>query len=103
MWAPDTPNISFRRSSGTVRGAAATCIAPPNQIALRLLWTKGVDGDGGGSGSDEAEPGALFIPVDRRAGIGHQLASIELRRLAAMEDRPVMSGARKLSRSIRVK
>jgi hypothetical protein len=44
MWAPDTLNISFRRLSGTVRGAAATCIAPPNQIALRLLEAKGVGG-----------------------------------------------------------
>ncbi len=42
----------------------------------------------GGCGSDEAEPGALFVPVDRRAGVGHQLVGIEVRRLAAMEDRP---------------
>ncbi len=24
------------------------------------------------AGSDEAEPGALFMPIDRRAGVGHQ-------------------------------
>ena len=44
MWAADTPNISFRRLSGTVRGAAATCIASSNQIALRLLEAEGVGG-----------------------------------------------------------
>ena len=44
MWAPDTPNISFGRSSGTVRGPAATRIAPRNEIALRLLEAKGVGG-----------------------------------------------------------
>ena len=42
----------------------------------------------GGCGSDEAEPGALFMPIDRRAGVGHHLMGIEVRRLVAMEDRP---------------
>ena len=38
VWGPDFPNISFRRSSGTVlHGAAATCIALSNRIDLRLL------------------------------------------------------------------
>ncbi len=27
------------------------------------------------------------MPIDRRAGVGHQLVGIEVRRLAAMEDR----------------
>ncbi len=44
MWGSDIPNISFRHSSGTVRGPAATRIALPNQIALRLLEVKGVGG-----------------------------------------------------------
>jgi len=30
MWGSDTPNISFGRSSGTVRGPAAMRIAPRN-------------------------------------------------------------------------
>ncbi len=33
------------------------------------------------------EPGALFMPIDRRAGVGHQLVGIEVGRLPAMEDR----------------
>ncbi len=42
MWDPDTPNISFGRSSGTVRGPAATRIVLRNEIALLLLGAKGV-------------------------------------------------------------
>lgn len=87
MWAPDTPSISFGRSSGTVRGPAATRIAPRNQIALRLLGRRALAVLRGGCASDEAEPGSLFVPVGRRAGVGHQLVGIEIRRLAAMEDR----------------
>ncbi len=44
MWGSDIPNISFGRSSGTVRGPAATRIAPRNEIALRLVEAKGVGG-----------------------------------------------------------
>ncbi len=47
MWAPDTPNISFGRSSGTVRGPGAMRIAPRNEIALRLLGLLGAKGVGG--------------------------------------------------------
>ncbi len=53
------------------RGGAATRIALPNEIALRLLGRRALAVLRGGCGSDEAEPGALFMPIDRRAGVGH--------------------------------
>ncbi len=99
MWGSDIPNISFRRLSGTVRGPAATRIAPRNEIALRLWGRRALAVLRGGGGSVKAEPGALFMPLDRHASVGHQLVGIEVGRL----DPWVMSGARKLSRSIRVK
>ena len=47
----------------------------------------------GGCGSDETEPVALFMPIDRHAGVGHQLVGSEVCRLAAMKDRPGDVGA----------
>jgi hypothetical protein len=44
MWGSDSPNISFGSSSGTVRRPAATRVALPNEIALRILGAKGVGG-----------------------------------------------------------
>ncbi len=65
------------------RGGAATRIALPNEIALRHLERRALAVLRGGCGSDEAEPGALFIPPDGRAGIDHQLVGIEFRGLFA--------------------
>ncbi len=48
MWGSDIPNISFRRSSGTVRAAAPRCASRPrprrNRLFIRRLSRRTLDG-----------------------------------------------------------